>query len=54
MQKGRTEQNERRTLQRKFDVRSIEEGEDTPEHLFDSCVRTRFSRNVRASPWRAN
>jgi len=44
MQKGRTEQSKRRTLQRKFDVRSIEEGEHTPEHLFDS----RFSRNVLA------
>ena len=36
MQEGRTEQNERRTLQREFDVRSLEKGEHTTQHLFDS------------------
>src|SRR6478672_7651468 len=49
MQEGRTEQNERRTLQRKFDVRSLEKGEHTPHHLFDSLCKNSLSRNVRAS-----
>ena len=49
MQEGRTEQNERRTLQREFDVRSLEKGEHTPQHLFDSLRKNSLSRNVRAS-----
>ena len=42
MQKPRTEQNERRTLQREFDIRSLEEGERTPQHLFDSLRKNSF------------
>jgi hypothetical protein len=48
MQNCHTEQNERRTLQCEFDVRSLEEGQHTPQHLFIS-LRTRLRRNVRAS-----
>ena len=40
MQKSRAEQNERRTLQRKFDVRPLKERERTPELFSGSCVRT--------------
>ena len=42
MQEGRTEQNERRTLQHEFDVRSLEQGEHTPQHLFDSLRKDSF------------
>ena len=42
MQKGCTEQNERRTLQREFDIRSLEEGKRTPQHLFDSLRKNSF------------
>jgi hypothetical protein len=48
MQNCHTEQNERRTLQCEFDVRSLEEGQHTPQHLFIS-LRIRLRRNVRAS-----
>jgi hypothetical protein len=36
MQKGQAEKNERSTLQSKFDIWSLEEGEHTSEHLFGS------------------
>jgi hypothetical protein len=49
MQEGRTEQNERRTLQREFNVRSLEKREHTPQHLSDSLRKNSLSRNVRAS-----
>jgi hypothetical protein len=42
MQSGRTEQNERRTLQCEFDVRSLEKGEHTLQHLFDSWGKNSF------------
>lgn len=49
MQEGRTEQNERGTLQSEFDVRSLEKGEHTTQHLFDSLRKNSLSRYVRAT-----